>query len=265
MVLGLIRQLVSMNAHDHGYLNERALGWQPFYDEVIEDWSLEKTAAICGVDREVLRKFAQLIATHSPMGIKTAMGVQQHAGGGQALRVLSCLSAVMGDFQKPGGGICYSTGPAYPLNADALCRPDLQPKPTRQLPMTRLGSRLLDLQDSPVRSLLIWAGNPVVSNPDQQRVRAGLRREDLFTVVIDNFQTDTADYADILLPGTMQTEHADLHDSYSHLYLQWNAPVAQPRGELHDDHAIPQFRARKNESQHVQRSCAIPMTKKDHG
>ncbi len=231
LVLGLIHQLVQLDAHDLPYLNQRALGWQRFYDEVVSQCSLAQTARICGVGQETIAEFAQLIARHRPLGIKTAMGLQQHGGGGQSLRVLSCLPAVTGDFQRAGGGICYSTGPAYPLNVAALCRPDLQPRPTRCLPMTRLGHGLLDLNDPPVKSLILWAGNPVVSNPDQQRVRAGLAREDLFTVVIENFQTDTADYADILLPGTMQTEHADLHISYSHLYLQWNEPVVGPPGE----------------------------------
>ncbi|MEM1205706.1 MAG: molybdopterin dinucleotide binding domain-containing protein, partial [Acidobacteriota bacterium] len=166
-----------------------------------------------------------------PTAVRTAMGMQRHQGGGQASRVLSCLPAVTGDFQRLGGGICYSTSPCYPLDADALCRPDLQPGPTRSLAMTRLGEGLLELTDPPVKALVAWAANPAASNPDQRRVRKGLAREDLFTVVIENFQTDTADYADILLPGTMQIEHADLHDSYSHLYLQWNEPAVPPPGE----------------------------------
>lgn len=231
LALGLIRSIVERGMHDAEYLNSRTLGWADFYSEVVTHFTPEKVAATCGIAPGQFEQLADLVATRSPMGIKTAMGVQQHGGGGQALRVLSCLPAIKGDYQKLGGGICYTTGPAYGLNANALCRPDLQTSPTRELPMTRLGSCLTDLNDPPVKSLIIWAGNPVVSNPDQQRIRAGLSREDLFTVVIDNFATDTADYADIVLPGTMQTEHLDLHDSYSHLYLQLNEPIAAPRGE----------------------------------
>ena len=231
LVLGLINRIVELEAHDQEYLNERTLGWERFLREEVEQYSMEKTAAICGIDASLIEELAQLMATRRPMGIKSAMGIQQHAGGGQALRVLSCLPAVTGAFEEPGGGICYVTGPAYRLNVDALCRPDLQPKEVRTLMMSKLGSTLTEPQDLPVKSLVIWAGNPVVSNPEQARIRAGLGREDLFTVVIDNFQTDTADYADILLPGTMQTEHMDLHDSYSHLYIQWNEPVATAPGE----------------------------------
>jgi len=120
---------------------------------------------------------------------------------------------------------------AYQWDRDALCGTQLRQKPVRTLPMTRLGSSLLELNDPPVQTLIMWAANPVVSNPDANRIRQGLARDDLFTVMIENFQTDTADYADILLPSTMQLEHADMHDSFSHLYINWNEPVMSPPGE----------------------------------
>lgn len=97
--------------------------------------------------------------------------------------------------------------------------------------MTRLGEGLLQVKDPPVMGLMVLGANPVASNPDQNKVRRGLEREDLFTVVIDHFQTDTADYADLLLPTTMQPEHADLHNAYGHLYLRWNEPAVPPLGE----------------------------------
>ena len=206
-------------------------GWDEFYERVVSQYSIDQVAKTCGVPAATIGELAEWMAERRPTGIRTAMGIQKHRGGGQVARILSCLPAVTGDFQRLGGGICYSTGPTYQLNVDALCRPDLSPQPVRSLPMTRLGEGLLEVDDPPVQALVIWAANPVVSNPEQGRVRRGLARDDLFTVVIDHFQTDTADYADILLPGTMQTEHADLHDSFSHLYLQWNEPVVAPRGE----------------------------------
>ena len=232
LVLGLVRELAELGAIDDQFLAERTVGWDEFYAEQVLAYSKEEVAKICGVDKSAIEAFARLLAECSPaVGIKTAMGLQQHRRGGQAARMLTCLPAVLGAFQALGGGFCYSTGPAFPLNFDKLCRPDFQQNECRTLAMTRLGSGLLDLNDPPVKSLVIWAGNPVVSNPDQNRIRRGLSRDDLFTVVIENFQTDTADYADILLPGTMQIEHADLHDSWGHLYLQWNPPVVRPRGE----------------------------------
>lgn len=231
LALALMRQLVELGAEDQAYLAERTLGWEAFRANELEEYTIAHTAKICGLPEASIMDLAHLMATRRPTGIRTAMGMQRHQGGGQASRVLSCLPAVTGDFQRLGGGICYSTGPTYQLNKDALQRPDLQPYETRSLAMTRLGQGLLDLDDPPIKTLIIWAANPMVSNPDQGRIRKGLSREDLFTVVIENFHTDTVDYADLVLPGTMQTEHADLHDSFSHLYLQWNEPVVAPPGD----------------------------------
>ena len=231
LALGLIHHLVRAGAANVDYLAHRTLGWEGFRDEVVEQFPLDRVAELCGVPESKVNELATLVAQRRPMGVRTSMGIQRHAGGGQAARVLSCLPAVTGDFDRLGGGICYSTAPCYQLDVDALCRPDLQPGPTRSLAMTRLGQGLLELDDPPIGALVIWAANPMASNPDQSRIRKGLSRDDLFTVVIDNFQTDTADYADILLPGTMQIEHADLHDSFSHLYLQWNEPAVPPPGE----------------------------------
>lgn len=231
LALGLMHHLVETGTADTAYLEARTLGWEGFREAVLARFPLARTSEVCGVPPGRLATLAELVAERRPMGIRCSMGVQRHRGGGQAARALSCLPAVTGDFDRLGGGICYSTSPCYQLNVDALTRPDLQPRPTRSLAMTRLGQGLLELSDPPVKTLVIWAANPVASNPDQGRIRKGLSRADLFTVVIDNFQTDTADYADILLPGTMQLEHADLHDSYSHLYLQWNEPAVPPPGE----------------------------------
>lgn len=231
LALGLMQALVERNAVDTSYLEKHSLGWEGFRTKVLPAWTFSRTLQTCGISEETLTQLVDWLSRHSPMAIRSSMGMQRHFGGGQAARVVSCLPAVTGDYQRRGGGLCYSTGPAYKLNFEALTRPDLQPHSTRSLAMTRLGQGLLDLKDPPVQALFMWAANPVVSNPDQGRVRQGLQREDLFTVVIENFQTDTADYADILLPGTMQIEHADLHDSYSHLYLQWNEPAVAPPGE----------------------------------
>ncbi|MEM7344022.1 MAG: molybdopterin-dependent oxidoreductase [Chloroflexota bacterium] len=231
LALGLMRQLAQIGAIDESYLKTRTLDWKGFYQEVVDTFSLERTAQICGLHPAEIEQLATLIAENQPLGIRLSMGMQRHLGGGQAARVISCLPAVTGDFQRLGGGLCYSTGPTYKFNLDALWGTHLQKQPTRSLAMTRLGHNLLNLNDPPIKTLLMWAANPVVSNPDQNCVRKALSREDLFFVVIENFQTDTADYADILLPSTMQTEHADMHDSFSHLYINWNEPVAPPPGE----------------------------------
>ena len=231
LALGLMARLVEIGAADRDYLGSRALGWSEFRDQILADFSLTHTAEICGLDVSEIITLADMIAKHRPLSIRLSMGMQRHLGGGQAARVISCLPAVTGDYQRLGGGLCYSTAPCYQFNLDALWGTDLQQHKTRSLAMTRLGQGLLELDDPPVKTLLLWAANPVVSNPDQKRIRQGLAREDLFSVIIENFQTDTADYADILLPGTMQLEHADMHDSFSHLYINWNEPVVPPPGE----------------------------------
>ena len=232
LALGLMAHLVTLGAADPSYLDQATLGWPEFRDTVLAAWSAQRAAEICGLAVEEITELAELMSTHGPTGIRCLMGMQRHAGGGQAARALSCLPAVTGDFARRGGGICYSTGPAYQFNLPALTRPDLQPTgPTRQLLMTRLGDGLLRTDDPPVLALLIWGANPVVSNPDQNRVRAGLSRPDLFTVAVDQVPTATTAYADFVLPGTTQLEHLDLHDSYSHLYLNLNQPVTAPPGE----------------------------------
>jgi anaerobic selenocysteine-containing dehydrogenase len=148
-----------------------------------------------------------------------------------AVRAITCIPGVTGDWRYPGGGAVYDTRGFFRGNWAALWRDDLRPPGTRRLSMTRMGEALLEVNDPPVESVLIYASNPVASVPDQIKVRRGLAREDLFTVVIDNFPTDTADYADLLLPSTMQTEHADLHYAYGHIYLGWNEPAVAPPGE----------------------------------
>lgn len=231
LALGLMACLDAMGATDTAYLNSRTLDWAGFRDEVLAHYTPQATADICGIDAAEIEELAKLIGEKRPLSIRLSMGMQRHLGGGQASRVISCLPAATGDYQRLGGGLCYSTGPTYTFNRDKLWGTHLRKQSVRSLAMTRLGQGLLELDDPPIKTLIMWAANPAVSNPDSNRIRQGLAREDLFTVVIENFQTDTADYADILLPSTMQLEHADLHDSFSHLYVNWNEPVAAPPGE----------------------------------
>ena len=233
LALGLMSALVARGAHDEAYLAERTLGWDRFRDEVLAQWPVARAAAECGLDPAQIEAFADVVAAQRPLGIRTLMGVQRHGGAASAVRLVSCLPAVTGDYGTLGGGMCYSTGRAYGFDDAAHTRPDLRPSgaPGRGLVMSRLGRELLDRSDPPVQVLFVWAGNPVVSNPDQATTRAGLAREDLFTVVVEHTLTDTTEYADVVLPGTMQHEHRDLVDSYSHLYVQLAEPAVEPPGE----------------------------------
>jgi anaerobic selenocysteine-containing dehydrogenase len=241
LALAVMARLVELGATDEAYLADRALGWPQFRDEVLSRWTTARGDEVCGLEQSEIAWFADAIATHSPLGIRALMGMQRHGGGAQAARAISCLPAVTGDYARLGGGMCYSTGPAYTFNSAALTRPDLQPGPTRRLQMSSLGRELLERTDPPVTVLMVWAANPVAANPDQHRTRAGLARDDLFTAVVEHRLTETCDYADLVLPGTTQLEHDDLVESYSHLYLQWNAAAVPPPGECRSHTEI--FRA----------------------
>jgi anaerobic selenocysteine-containing dehydrogenase len=232
LALGVMAELVKRGAADEEYLARWSTGWPLFRDGVLAAWDAAQAAAECGLPLEQVTALVDLVVDHRPLAIRTLMGVQRHRGGGQALRVLSCLPAVTGDYARRGGGLVYSTETAYRFDVAALTRPGLRPVgPSRRLRMSGLGRHLLEETDPPITVLVVMAANLVVSNPDQNRVRAGLAREDLVTVVIDHVRTPTTDYADYVLPGTTQLEHLDVHDSYSHLYVNLNSPAVPPPGE----------------------------------
>ena len=230
LVLGLLNVVVTLGKEDREFIEAHTTGWEAFRRRILE-YPPERAAEITGLPRERIVALGERLATTRPTGIRLTMGLQRHGGGGMAVRAITCIPGVTGDWRYPGGGAVYDTRGFFRGNWGAYWRDDLRPPGTRTLNMTRLGDGLLDVTDPPVQALLVFAANPAASVPDQNKVRRGLAREDLFTVVIDNFQTDTADYADLLLPGTMQTEHADLHYSYGHLYVAWNEPAVAPPGE----------------------------------
>ncbi|WP_435613381.1 molybdopterin-containing oxidoreductase family protein [Streptomyces sp. bgisy159] len=229
LALGLLHVVVSLGAEDRAYLAKHTLGWPEFRTR-IEEFTPERTARICGLPMESVVRLGERLAVTRPTGMKAAQGIQRHAGGGMALRTLAALPGVTGDWKYPGGGIAYSTDGYFGGDREALYRDDLLPHPVRSLSMTRLGEALTTVDDPPVKALFVYGANPAAAVGGQGAVRAGLLREDLFTVVMDHFHTDTVDYADIVLPATMQPEHADLHDGYGHLYIAWNEPAVEPPG-----------------------------------
>ncbi|GAA4518094.1 molybdopterin oxidoreductase family protein [Actinoallomurus oryzae] len=230
LALGLLHVIVRMGAHDQDYIDARTLGWEAFRAR-IEEFPPDRVAKITGLPEERIVALGERVARTRPTAIRATQGIQRHAGGGMALRTLACLPGVTGDWALPGGGLYYSTSGHFKLNLPKLVRIDLLPHPVRSLTMTRLGEGLLEVDDPPVKALFVIAANPVGSNPAQGKVRRGLSREDLFTVVLEHFPTDTTDYADIVLPATMQTEHLDVIAGYGHLYLVWNEPAVAPPGE----------------------------------
>jgi anaerobic selenocysteine-containing dehydrogenase len=230
LAFGLLNVIVEAGAQDTGFLAERTLGW-PEFEARIKEFPPGRVAEICGIDEGVIRALGERVATTRPTAIRATQGMQRHDGGGAAFRALACIPAVTGDWRRRGGGICHSTSGHFHLNEFALARPDLRPRQAaRTLTTSRIGAGLLEA-DPPVKALFVVAANPAASNPQQDRVRRGLAREDLFTVVLEHFLTDTADYADIVLPATMQTEHTDVVAGYGHLYLLWNEAAVTPPGE----------------------------------
>jgi anaerobic selenocysteine-containing dehydrogenase len=229
LALALMHEVVRRGAHDEEFLRERCIGWDA-YRERIAEFPPERAAEICDLPVERIVALGERLATTRPTAIRATMGIQRHAGGGMALRTLATIPAVTGDWTLPGGGLAYSTSGYFRGDRKALARDDLRAHPVRSLLMTRIGDVLLDA-DPAVGALVVYGANPLASNPDSAKARRALAREDLFTVVIEQMPTDTVDYADIVLPSTMQTEHTDVHDGYGHMYLAWNEPAVEPPGE----------------------------------
>ncbi len=201
------------------------------YRAAVETWTPERAAQETGVEASDIIEFAHLYATSRPAAIRVGVGMQRSMGAGSALRAIQCLPALTGQAQWAAGGMTGAVSIGQ-LNLPALSRPDLSPPGTRQVNMIQLGRALTDpSMEPPIRSLYVWNSNPAVIAANQQRVLEGLRRNDLFTVVHDQFMTDTASHADIVLPATTMLEHADLVGSWGFSYLSWNEATIAPVGE----------------------------------
>jgi len=230
LALGLLHVVLSEGAEDRDFIDRHTLGWDAFRRRIL-DYPPARVALICGLPIDAIVELGKRIARTRPTGIRVTMGLQRHGGGGMAVRTITCIPGVTGDWRYPGGGVGYDTRGFFGVNWAGLYRDDLRKTAARALSMTRLGEGLLEVTDPPVKALFVYASNPAASVPHQTKIRRGLARPDLFTVVAEHFRTDTVDYADIVLPATMQLEHADVQISYGHLYLSWNEPAVEPPGE----------------------------------
>src|SRR5262245_5980988 len=232
LALGLMHILWRDGLQDDDYLDRHCLGADKLRYRALTEYPPDKVCEVTGVSVADIERLAREYATVQPACIRLNYGLQRHYGGGMAVRTITCLPAIIGAWRRPGGGALLSTSRLYPFNGAALERPDLIPPGTRTINMVQLAEALLgELPGPPVRALYVYNSNPASVCPDQSRVIEGLRRDDLFTVVHEQFQTDTADYADILLPATTQLEHFDIHGSYGHLYVQTNQPAIAPLAE----------------------------------
>ena len=237
LALGVMHVLFRDGLEDKDYLERYCLGTEELKARVRDEYSPSTVARITSVPITDIEKLAHEYAgamteRGGPALIRTNYGMQRHGGGGMAVRTVVCLPAIIGAWRHPGGGAMLSTSKLMPWNGDALERPDLIPPGTRTINMVNLAEALHgELPGPPIRALYVYNSNPAAVNPEQSKVMRGLAREDLFTVVHDQFQTDTADYADIILPATTQLEHFDLHSAYGHLYVQANEQAIAPLGE----------------------------------
>lgn len=230
LALGMMHVLFERGLVNEAFLKRYTVGHAELREHV-KPYTPERVAAITGVPAETIVKLAVLYGETSPAYIHIGNGLQHHDNGGMTVRTISCLPALTGQWLVPGGGAFKSNGAYGKMNATALERPDLRPNPgARTVSMNQLGDVLLTL-DPPIHALYVYCSNPAVVAPDTGKVEQGLLREDLFTVVHDLFLTDTAKYADIVLPATSSFENTDLYSSYWHHYIQLQEPVIAPRGE----------------------------------
>jgi len=240
LALAMMHVLVAEQLVDTDYVARYTLG----YDELrprLEEWPPERAGAVTGLPAEAIRTLARQYGAARAAFIRINYGLQRHAGGGMAVRTIACLPALAGHWRRPGGGVQLSTSAAFRFDTAALQRPDLSP-PVRTINMIRLGDALTrpdaGVGGPPVQALVVYNSNPASVAPERGTVRQGLAREDLFTVVLEHFQTDTADWADLVLPATTQLEHWDVHLAYGHLYATLNRPAIAPLGEARPNSEI---------------------------
>jgi anaerobic selenocysteine-containing dehydrogenase len=244
LALAMMQVLIAENLIDRDYIDKYTLGFEALAERVAS-WTPQRAAAETGLAAADILALARQYGTTRPAAIRVNYGLQRCAGGAAAVRAIACLPALVGAWRDAAGGILLSSSGNFPVAGQALERPDLYPQrfPRRIINMARIGDALLD-NSEPVRAICVYNSNPVAIAPDGVRVRQGFSREDLFCVVLEHFQTDTADYADILLPATTQLEHLDVHRSYGHLYMLASNPAIAPLGEAKPNSEIFRLLAR---------------------
>lgn len=232
MMLAMMHVIIRDDLVDHEWVDAHTTGFDELAASVREAtpaWAADQ----CGVDAEVIEHLARDYATVRPAAIRTLIGAEHHENGAMFYRTLACLPALVGSWRERGGGLMRSVG-AYQddlVDDAALQRPDLlNGRTPRTFNMSRLGEILLD-EDDPVRAMIVWNSNPLVIVPNAEHARRGMERDDLFTVVHEQFLTDTAHYADIVLPATTQIESVDVTLAWGHLWMGWNEPAIPPVGE----------------------------------
>ncbi|SIP89499.1 Anaerobic selenocysteine-containing dehydrogenase [Aromatoleum tolulyticum] len=234
LALAMMQVLIADGLIDRDYIDAHTLGFDALAERV-QPCTPEWAAPLTGLPVDTIRALAREYGSVKPAAIRLNYGLNRCAGGATVMRNIACLPALIGAWRHPAGGALLSTSGNFPVDQQALERPDLytahHARAPRTINMATIGEALLTADDPPIRALYVYNSNPLAVAPNGTRVREGFLREDLFCVVHELFQTDTADYADILLPATTQLEHRDVHKAYGHLYALTNEPAIAPLGE----------------------------------
>ena len=235
LALALMHVLIQNDWLDHDYITQHTLGWDALRARALQ-WTPERAAQVCGITPEQIESLARDWATTKPAAIRLNYGMQRVKGGGNAVRAIACLPALTGAWRHRAGGLLLANSGNFPVQRAELQRPDLlAEREPRTINMSTIGSALMQPASEAfgphIQALVVYNSNPVAVAPQSGQVIEGFAREDLFTVVLEHFQTDTADYADYILPATTQLEHWDIHSTYGHTDILLNRPAIAPMGE----------------------------------
>ncbi len=234
LALALMHELITHDWLDHDYIARYTLGWEGLRARALE-WPPERAAQVCGLPVAQITQLARDYGQTQPAAIRLNYGMQRVHGGGNATRAVACLPALVGAWRHRAGGLLMSSSGMFPVQSAALQRPDLRRGPSRTINMSTIGRDLLQPASAEwgprIEALIVYNSNPVAVAPESGQVVRGFQREDLFTVVLEHFLTDTADHADYVLPATTQLEHWDIHSSYGHTDVLLNRPAISPVGQ----------------------------------
>ncbi len=239
LAMAMMNVIISEGLQDQDYIDNYTVGYKELAERAktrTPEWAEE----ITGIAADDIRKLAREYATATPSAIRIGVALERSYGGSQAIRAVTCLPALTGAWRHVGGGILQFPVWEHPYKFDVICRPDLIPEGTQVANILQLGRVLTGETKlkTPIKSIMIWNTNPVTQSPETDKIVKGLEREDLFTVVADHFITDTAAYADIVLPATMGAEMEDMILSWGHLYLTYNAKCVDAPGEAISNNEI---------------------------
>jgi anaerobic selenocysteine-containing dehydrogenase len=231
LALAIMHVLARDGLADEAFLAREATGWPELRARVLADYAPAAVSERTGIAPEAIERLARTLAGARAPFLRIGGGITRYGNGAMTVRSIVALAAVLGVYDRPGGGCLHSTGSGQAFDLAPLLRDDLLPGPTRTVNMNQLGRVLAEVSDPPIRAMYVWCSNPAAVAPDQNAVLRGLSRDDLFLVVHERFMTDTARMADIVLPATTSLEHADLYRSYGHYTVQRVRPAIPPLAE----------------------------------